>query len=111
MGFRGSLGQIQSSRLDANDGTATIIVAVPFLLAKRDPPDTAQRCARKTARARALIPRRRTMRGLRPFSVVRRDAAAAAIPWAVARGTDVIVYSPMQSGLLTDRWTVGRVQQ
>ena len=39
-----------------------------------------------------------------PFSLIRRDLAAAEIPWAAEHGTGVIVYSPMQSGLLTDRF-------
>jgi aryl-alcohol dehydrogenase-like predicted oxidoreductase len=37
-----------------------------------------------------------------PFSMIRRDVAASEIPWCVANGTGVIVYSPMQSGILTD---------
>ncbi len=44
-----------------------------------------------------------------PLSLVRREAAGAEIPWAGAHGTGVIVYSPMQSGILTDRFTVERV--
>lgn len=44
-----------------------------------------------------------------PFSMIRRNAAAAELPWCAARGTGVIVYSPMQSGLLTDRFTADRV--
>jgi aryl-alcohol dehydrogenase-like predicted oxidoreductase len=36
-----------------------------------------------------------------PFSAIRREAAAAELPWCRDRGTGVIVYSPMQSGLLT----------
>ncbi len=44
-----------------------------------------------------------------PFSVIRRDAAAAEIAWAAEHATGVIVYSPMQSGLLTEKWTVDRV--
>jgi len=44
-----------------------------------------------------------------PFSLVRRDAAADVIPWAAAHGTGVIVYSPMQSGLLTDTFSVKRL--
>jgi len=44
-----------------------------------------------------------------PFSLVRRDAAADVIPWAAAHGTGVIVYSPMQSGLLTDTFSAKRV--
>jgi aryl-alcohol dehydrogenase-like predicted oxidoreductase len=44
-----------------------------------------------------------------PFSSIRRDVAAAEIPWCAGHGTGVIVYSPMQSGLLTDRFTVDRM--
>jgi aryl-alcohol dehydrogenase-like predicted oxidoreductase len=44
-----------------------------------------------------------------PFSLVRRDAAADVIPWAAAHKTGVIVYSPMQSGLLTDTFSVKRL--
>jgi aryl-alcohol dehydrogenase-like predicted oxidoreductase len=44
-----------------------------------------------------------------PFSLVQRDAAAEVIPWAAAHGTGVIVYSPMQSGLLTDTFSVKRL--
>jgi aryl-alcohol dehydrogenase-like predicted oxidoreductase len=45
-----------------------------------------------------------------PFSMIRRDAGASEIPWCAAHGTGVIVYSPMQSGLLTDSFTAERVQ-
>jgi aryl-alcohol dehydrogenase-like predicted oxidoreductase len=44
-----------------------------------------------------------------PFSMIRRDAAAAQIPWCAAHGTGVICYSPMQSGILTDAFTRERV--
>jgi aryl-alcohol dehydrogenase-like predicted oxidoreductase len=44
-----------------------------------------------------------------PFSLIRRDAAAAEIPWCTEHGTGVIVYSPMQSGILTDGFTAERV--
>jgi aryl-alcohol dehydrogenase-like predicted oxidoreductase len=44
-----------------------------------------------------------------PFSLIRRDAGTAEIPWCAAHGTGVIVYSPMQSGLLTDRFDMARV--
>jgi aryl-alcohol dehydrogenase-like predicted oxidoreductase len=45
-----------------------------------------------------------------PFSLIRRRAAEAEIPWCAAHDAGVIVYSPMQSGLLTDRFTEERVQ-
>ncbi|PYO99049.1 MAG: aldo/keto reductase [Gemmatimonadetes bacterium] len=44
-----------------------------------------------------------------PFSLIRRDAAEREIPWCAEHETGVIVYSPMQSGLLTDNFTVARV--
>ncbi|HSD66660.1 MAG TPA: aldo/keto reductase, partial [Vicinamibacteria bacterium] len=44
-----------------------------------------------------------------PFSMIRRDVGGAEIPWCAKHGTGVIVYSPMQSGLLTDSFTAARV--
>src|SRR6266850_3658518 len=44
-----------------------------------------------------------------PFSLIRRDAAEREIPWCAEHETGVIVYSPMQSGLLTDTFTAARV--
>jgi aryl-alcohol dehydrogenase-like predicted oxidoreductase len=46
-----------------------------------------------------------------PFSLIRRDAAAAEIPWCNANRTGVIVYSPMQSGILTETFSAERVRQ
>ncbi|MDE3154975.1 MAG: aldo/keto reductase [Acidobacteriota bacterium] len=43
-----------------------------------------------------------------PFSAIRRDAAERILPWCQAHDTGVIVYSPMQSGLLTGRFTAER---
>jgi len=45
-----------------------------------------------------------------PFSMIRREGAAAEIPWCAGNGTGVIVYSPMASGLLTEKWTADRVK-
>lgn len=45
-----------------------------------------------------------------PFSMIRREAARDVIPWCAAHETGVIVYSPMQSGLLTHKWSVGRIK-
>jgi aryl-alcohol dehydrogenase-like predicted oxidoreductase len=45
-----------------------------------------------------------------PFSLINRRAAAVEIPWCAEHGTGVIIYSPMQSGLLTEKWTVDRVK-
>jgi len=44
-----------------------------------------------------------------PFSLIRRDAAAAELPWCHAHGTGVISYSPMQAGLLTDGFSAARI--
>ena len=44
-----------------------------------------------------------------PFSLIRRDVAAQQIPWCESHKTGVICYSPMQSGLLTDRFSADRV--
>ena len=43
-----------------------------------------------------------------PFSAIRRGVAAAELPWCHAHQTGVIVYSPMQSGLLTGSFTPER---
>jgi aryl-alcohol dehydrogenase-like predicted oxidoreductase len=44
-----------------------------------------------------------------PFSLINRAAARREIPWCAAHDAGVICYSPMQSGLLTDSFTAGRV--
>ncbi|HYU52901.1 MAG TPA: aldo/keto reductase, partial [Gemmatimonadaceae bacterium] len=46
-----------------------------------------------------------------PFSLIRREAAAAEIPWCHANRTGVIVYSPMQTGILTDSFSIERLKQ
>lgn len=43
-----------------------------------------------------------------PFSAIRRDAAERELPWCDAHETGVIVYSPMQAGLLSGRFTAQR---
>ncbi len=47
----------------------------------------------------------------RRFSMIKRDVAGVEIPWCADHSTGVIVYSPMQSGLLTDSFDAGRVAQ
>ena len=44
-----------------------------------------------------------------PFSMIKREVAAAQLPWCEAHGTGVVTYSPMQSGILTDTFSRGRV--
>ena len=46
-----------------------------------------------------------------PFSLVHRASGADVIPWAAAHQTGVIVYSPMQSGVLTDTFSRERVEK
>ena len=36
-----------------------------------------------------------------PLSMINRDSLSTVIPWAAAKGAGVLVYSPMQSGILT----------
>jgi aryl-alcohol dehydrogenase-like predicted oxidoreductase len=45
-----------------------------------------------------------------PLSMINRVSAGTVIPWAVEHGTGVIVYSPMQNGILTDSFTRARVE-
>ena len=44
-----------------------------------------------------------------PFSLIHRQSGGDVIPWSAAHGTGVIVYSPMQSGILTDSFSRERV--
>jgi len=46
-----------------------------------------------------------------PLSLIRRDAAAAEIPWCNSHRAGVIVYSPMQAGILTDTFSLERVKK
>lgn len=45
-----------------------------------------------------------------PFSAIHREAAAAEIPWCAEHRTGVIVYSPMQAGLLTGSFDAARAR-
>ena len=44
-----------------------------------------------------------------PYSLIRREAGAELLPWCAAHDVGVIVYSPMQAGLLTGAFTPERV--
>jgi aryl-alcohol dehydrogenase-like predicted oxidoreductase len=44
-----------------------------------------------------------------PFSLIHRSAAQDLLPWCASNGTGAIVYSPMQSGLLSGAMTPERV--
>ncbi|MCC6730468.1 MAG: aldo/keto reductase [Chthonomonadales bacterium] len=46
-----------------------------------------------------------------PLSLLRREAADELIPWCLRNGTGVIVYSPMQAGLLSGSFRIGRVAE
>jgi len=43
-----------------------------------------------------------------PFSAIKRQVAAVELPWCAQNGTGVIVYSPMQAGLLSGRFSKQR---
>jgi aryl-alcohol dehydrogenase-like predicted oxidoreductase len=43
-----------------------------------------------------------------PFSAIKREVAAAELPWCEAHRTGVIVYSPMQAGLLSGSFSLER---
>lgn len=45
-----------------------------------------------------------------PFSAIRREFAANELPWCIAHDTGVIVYSPMQAGLLSGAFSKARAQ-
>lgn len=45
-----------------------------------------------------------------PLSLIRRQATEAEVPWCLAHGTGVIGYSPLQSGLLTERFSRKRLE-
>ena len=44
-----------------------------------------------------------------PYSIVRRDVENGVLPWCREHGVGVIVYSPMQSGLLSGKMTRERI--
>jgi len=44
-----------------------------------------------------------------PLSLLRRGAAGAEIPWCASNGTGVVVYSPMESGLLSGTFSRERI--
>lgn len=45
-----------------------------------------------------------------PFSLIRRDVAAAEIPWCDHHHAGVLAYSPLQSGLLSGRFSPARAK-
>jgi aryl-alcohol dehydrogenase-like predicted oxidoreductase len=45
-----------------------------------------------------------------PFSLIERGSGSDVIPWAAAHGAGVIVYSPLQSGILTDSFSAERAR-
>ena len=44
-----------------------------------------------------------------PYNLLRRDVEKEILPWCVRNGTGVVVYSPMQSGLLSGTFDISRV--
>jgi aryl-alcohol dehydrogenase-like predicted oxidoreductase len=46
-----------------------------------------------------------------PFSAIQRTAAETVLPWCRRHSTGVIVYSPMQTGILTDGFSRARIER
>lgn len=46
-----------------------------------------------------------------PYSLLRREVEAEILPWCLAHGTGVIVYSPMQGGLLSGNFDIAGVAE
>lgn len=46
-----------------------------------------------------------------PYSLLRREIEAELLPWCAQNGTGVIVYSPMQAGLLSGSFDLSRVAE
>ncbi len=46
-----------------------------------------------------------------PFNAIQREAGGALLAWCADHGTGVIAYSPMMSGLLTDRFSRERIDR
>ncbi len=46
-----------------------------------------------------------------PLSLIARDSAGGLLQWCAAHDTRVIVYSPMQVGLLTDTFSAGHIER
>ena len=44
-----------------------------------------------------------------PYSLLRRDVETEILPWCLRNGTGVVVYSPMQSGLLSGTFDIARI--
>ena len=57
------------------------------------------------------VEKRRHVTSLQPpFSMIRRDAMQELLPWCDDHGSGVICYSPLQAGILTDRFSRARVE-
>ena len=46
-----------------------------------------------------------------PYSLLRREMEAEVLPWCLENGVGVIVYSPMQAGLLSGKFDMARVAE
>ncbi len=46
-----------------------------------------------------------------PYSLLRQEVATEILPWCLQNGTGVIVYSPMQGGLLSGSFDISRVAE
>jgi aryl-alcohol dehydrogenase-like predicted oxidoreductase len=93
----------------AQDGTPLETYWETFVALKREGKVRAIGLSNHTAEHLEIAERIAHVDSLQPpFSAIRRDVAEKELPWCERHGTGVIVYSPMQAGLLTGAFTEER---
>jgi aryl-alcohol dehydrogenase-like predicted oxidoreductase len=112
----GSLRRLRVERIDlyqmhwpAEDGTPLETYWQTLLDLKKEGKVRAVGLSNHNAKQLAVAEALGHVDTLQPqFSAIKRDVAAAELPWCDAHGTGVIVYSPMQAGLLTGSFSMER---
>ena len=112
-----SLKRLRTDRIDLyqmhwppEDGTPVEEYWGALLELKQQGPIAAAGLSNHTARQLQAAERLGHVDSLQPpLSLINREAAADLIPWCRDHDTGVIVYSPMQSGLLTGAFSAERV--
>jgi len=115
-GIEGSLRRLGVERIDlfqmhwpAEDGTPLEDYWGTLLQLKAEGKARAVGLSNHTAAQLEAAERIGHVETLQPhFSAISRGAAADELPWCAAHGTGVIVYSPMNAGLLTGAFTAER---
>jgi aryl-alcohol dehydrogenase-like predicted oxidoreductase len=114
-----SLRRLEVERIDlyqmhwpAEDGTPLEDYWGTLLQLKAEGKIGAAGLSNHSARQLELAERLGHVDTLQPhFSAIARGVAAAELPWCDAHRTGVIVYSPMNAGLLTGTFTVARAER